>query len=244
MNKVAVIGATSAIAHAVMRRLVSASTQVVLVGRNPQRLEQVADDLRSRGSEVQIFVEDVNKFDSNHALVGRIWETLNGCDMLILAHGNLPHQLKCQDSVEGTLDAFNTNALSFISLLTLFAGKFEAQRSGIIVVMSSVAGDRGRKSNYIYGSAKAAVTVFTSGLRNRLAASGVHVLTVKPGLIDTPMTKDFEKGYLWSSPDRAARDIIGAIVKRRHVVYVPSFWRPIMFVIRLIPERIFIRTNL
>lgn len=245
MSKLAIIGATSAIAQSVARRLVSPSTQVMLVGRNADQLEHVAEDLRCRHcSHVDTCIHDLNDLEHHRALVEDIWETLSGCDVLMIAHGTLPDQSQCQDSAEETLEAFCTNALSVISLLTLVANRFAAQGSGSIVVISSVAGDRGRGSNYVYGSAKAAVTVFTSGLRNRLAESGVHVLTVKPGLVDTPMTAGFEKGALWASPDRVAKAIVRALEKRRDVAYVPWYWRPIMFIICAIPERLFKRTNL
>ena len=112
------------------------------------------------------------------------------------------------------------------------------------MVISSVAGDRGRQSNYVYGSAKAAVTTFLQGLRNRLHPAGVQVLTVKPGFVDTPMTSAFPKGPLWASPEQIARGIHRAIQKRKDVVYLPGFWRLIMRVIREIPEAVFKRLSL
>lgn len=240
-----IVGATSAIAQAVMRRLVSGSARFVLIARNAERVEQVAQDLRSRGAaDVSTIVRDLDELESHPELVERSWSTLGGCDLLLLAHGTLPIQVRCQDSVDETLKAFRTNALSSISLLTLFAGKFAAQRAGSIAVISSVAGDRGRRSNYVYGSTKAALTAFTSGLRSRLATAGVHVLTVKPGLVDTPMTADFKKGALWASPESVGAKIVSALEKRRDVAYAPWFWRPVMFGIRSVPERFFKLTNL
>ena len=245
MTKLAVIGATSAIAQSVARRLATSATHAILVGRNADRLEHVAEDLRCRcDSQVDTRIEDLNNFERHSALIQEIWTALSGCDVFIVAHGSLPDQVQCQVSAEETLNAFSTNALSVISLLTVVANKFAEQGSGSIVVISSVAGDRGRASNYVYGSAKAAVTAFASGLRNRLAGSGVHVLTIKPGLVDTPMTADFEKGVLWASPDRVAKAIIRALEKRRDVAYVPWYWRLIMLIICAIPERLFKRTKL
>ena len=245
MNKLAIIGATSAIAQAVARRLLSPSTNFMLIGRNEQQLEHVAEDLRARGcASVGSRTQDLDELEAHPALIDAIWDELDGCDVFIVAHGSLPDQASCEASVEETLATFCTNGLSVLSLLTLAANKFAEQGSGSIVVISSVAGDRGRASNYVYGSAKGAVTVFTSGLRNRLDGSGVHVLTVKPGLVDTPMTSDFEKGALWASPERVASGIVKALEKRRDVAYVPWYWRPIMFVIRSMPERLFKRTSL
>jgi short-subunit dehydrogenase len=137
------------------------------------------------------------------------------------------------------LAEIKTNALSVISLLTLIANRFEAKRAGSIAVISSVAGDRGRASNYVYGSAKALVTTFTSGLRQRLYKSNVAVVTIKPGFVDTPMTASTKKGLLWAKPDAVAEKIVQAIDKRKEEVYVPAFWWAAMAIIKVIPKNIF-----
>ena len=137
-----------------------------------------------------------------------------------------------------------TNALSVISLLTLLANHFEQQRHGCIAVISSVAGDRGRQSNYVYGTAKGALSIFLQGLRNRLHKSGVQVLTVKPGFVDTPMTASLPKGPLWATPEKVAEDIDKAIENKRNVLYTPSFWFLIMAIIKSVPESIFKRLSL
>ena len=143
-----------------------------------------------------------------------------------------------------TLQEINTNALSVVALLTRVANHLAQQRSGTIAVISSVAGDRGRGSNYVYGSAKALVTAFLSGLRQRLGKVGVGVVTIKPGFVDTPMTAAFPKGPLWARPESVAQGIVKAIDRRSGTVYLPGFWWPIMFVIRAIPERVFLRLSL
>jgi len=137
-----------------------------------------------------------------------------------------------------------TNALSTISLLTLIANRFEAKKDGTICVISSVAGDRGRGSNYVYGSAKAMITAFSSGLRQRLHKSNVAVVTIKPGFVDTPMTVDFSKNLLWSKPNVVATKIVRAIDVKKTEVYVPSFWWAIMLIIKVIPNRIFRKLKL
>ena len=129
--------------------------------------------------------------------------------------------------------------MSVISLLTILANQLEHQGSGSIAVITSPSGDRGRQSNYIYGTAKGALTIFLQGLRNRLSKSNVHVLTIKPGFVDTPMTKDFKKGFLWVNPDVVSKGIYNAINKKREVVYLPFFWRYIMIIIKSIPEKLF-----
>jgi decaprenylphospho-beta-D-erythro-pentofuranosid-2-ulose 2-reductase len=130
------------------------------------------------------------------------------------------------------------------ALLTHVAARFAPRRAGSIVVISSVAGDRGRQSNYVYGAAKALVTAFTSGLRQRLHKSGVAVITVKPGFVDTPMTATFRKGLLWAKPEQIAAGIVRALDRSAGVVYLPAFWRPVMLIIRSIPERVFQRLQL
>jgi short-subunit dehydrogenase len=137
-----------------------------------------------------------------------------------------------------------TNGTSVIALLTLLANRFEAQGHGTLAVIGSVAGDRGRQSNYVYGTAKGMLAIFLQGLRNRLHRRGVNVLTIKPGFVDTPMTAGFEKGPLWASPEQVASRIIVAIDKGWDVVYAPAFWRLIMLVITTIPERVFKRLSL
>jgi len=142
------------------------------------------------------------------------------------------------------LQELQTNCLSVLSLLTRLANQLEQQGHGCLAVISSVAGDRGRQSNYIYGTAKGALTIFLQGLRNRLGKTGVQVLTIKPGFVDSPMTRDFNKGLLWVKPAKIAEGILKAIDKRKEVVYLPFFWRYIMLIIRLIPEKVFKRLSL
>lgn len=142
------------------------------------------------------------------------------------------------------VEAIGVNFVSAASLLSHLANLMEKRRGGTIAVISSVAGDRGRQSNYVYGAAKAGLSAFASGLRNRLQKSGVSVVTIKPGFVDTPMTAHVKKGPLFATPEAVARGIVKAIDRRKDVVYVPGFWRPIMWLIRSIPERIFKRLSL
>jgi decaprenylphospho-beta-D-erythro-pentofuranosid-2-ulose 2-reductase len=142
------------------------------------------------------------------------------------------------------LAEISTNGLSVVALLTLVANQLEQQGHGAIAVISSVAGDRGRQSNYVYGSAKAMVSAFLSGLRQRLAKKGVHVITVKPGFVDTPMTAHLPKGPLWAKPEQVAKDIRRAIDKGQRIVYTPGFWRFIMLIIKHIPEFVFVKLKL
>lgn len=240
MEKVLVIGATSAIAEATARLFAEKGASLYLLARNESRLADLASDLKIRGAvEVGYAAFDACDFASHAPLVERAVESMGGCDVALIAHGTLSDQQACEQSFEVTQQELNINALSFISLLTHLANRFEAEKRGTIAVISSVAGDRGRQSNYVYGTAKAAVSTFCQGLRNRLHKSGVHVLTIKPGFVDTPMTAAFKKGPLWASPEKVAAGIHRAIQKKRDIVYLPGKWRLIMLVIKMIPERVF-----
>lgn len=244
-ERLLVIGATSAIATAVARRYAGRGARIGLVARRADALEAVAADLRVRGAtEVGTWVLDANDIDRHADCLHAAWQRFGGIDHALVAHGVLPDQAACQASVAAALAAFDTNARSVLALLTDLANRFERQGSGAIGVISSPAGDRGRASNYVYGAAKAAVTNLASGLRHRLAARGVRVITILPGFVDTPMTATFTKGPLWAAPDKVAADIDRALARGFGAVYTPWFWRWIMLLIKHLPERLFVKTKL
>lgn len=245
MIKILIIGATSAIAEATARIWAKQGAALFLVGRDEIRLLSITNDLKVRGaSQVDFSSIDLSALDSHTNIIQSAIKQLQGIDIVFIAHGTLSDQKKCEGSVDLVLKEINNNALSTISLLTIVANIFEKQRKGIICVIGSVAGDRGRASNYVYGSAKALVTTFMSGLRQRLYASGVTVVLIKPGFVDTPMTKDFPKGILWTQPELIAKIITQAITKKSAVVYAPSWWQYIMLIIKSIPETIFQKLSL
>ena len=245
MRHILIIGATSAIAEATARNFAQDGDRLYLVARNPERLAAVANDLKTRGAiQVETVAMDANNTAKHAELIAQAETALEGLNTILIAHGTLSDQKACEASFEETLEELQTNCLSVISLLTLVANRFEEQKHGTIAVISSVAGDRGRQSNYVYGTAKAAVSTFLQGLRNRLYRSGVAVITIKPGFVDTPMTASFRKGKLWASPEQIGDGIYRAIQRKRDVVYLPWFWKYIMVVIRLIPENFFKRMKL
>lgn len=247
-ERIAIFGATSAIAAACARLWAKQGRHLFLVGRSKEKLEAVLADLRCRampGQVIEAVQADLAEIEHHQALVTKAYEALSGLDAILIAHGSLSDQAACEASVELTLREIRTNALSVISLLTLVANLFEQKGCGTIAVISSVAGDRGRQSNYVYGSAKGFVTIFAQGLRNRLYSKGVRVVTVKPGFVDTPMTAHIQKkGLLWAKPEQVARGIVSAVDRGKDEVYLPWFWRPIMWVIRHLPECIFKRLRL
>ncbi len=245
MKRILIIGATSAIAEATARLWAAQGHSLYLLGRNVERLGSIATDLAVRGaSSAQLARLDVNDFAQHVCVLDAAITALGGIDMVLIAHGTLGEQKACERDFAATLQELNTNAISVISLLTHLGNRFEAQGHGSMVVISSVAGDRGRQSNYVYGAAKGAVSIYLQGLRQRLHKSGVQVLTVKPGFVDTPMTAEFKKGLLWAKPEAIARCIDAGVQKRRDVVYAPWFWWGVMTVIRAVPERLFKRLSL
>ncbi len=245
MQRVLIIGAASAIAEAAARRFAARGAALFLVARNAARLEAMAADLRVRGAaSVSVHVMDATAYAAHAAMLDSAVAALGGLDVALIAHGSLPDQKACEQSVEQTLREIETNGLSVVALATLLGNRLEQQGSGTLAVIGSVAGDRGRQSNYVYGAAKGMLALFLQGLRNRLAKKGVQVLTIKPGFVDTPMTAAFAKGPLWAQPDPIAQGILQAIDRKKDVVYLPAFWQLIMLLIRHIPERLFKRLSL
>jgi len=245
-KNILIVGGSSAIAVACAREWVKRGANFMLAGRHPTRLDAVAQDLRVRGAgRVGTFVLDVNDFDQHRAMLDSTVAELGRIDIVLLAHGTLSDQSECERDPQAAVREITVNALSTIALLTLLAGVFEAQKSGSIAVISSVAGDRGRPSNYVYGTAKAAVTTFCEGLRARLFKSNVKVLTIKPGFVNTPMTAGLAlPGPLVASPERVATDIVRAVERGKDSIYTPWFWAEIMLVIRSLPGFVFKRISL
>jgi decaprenylphospho-beta-D-erythro-pentofuranosid-2-ulose 2-reductase len=245
MKRILIVGATSAIAEACARRWAKEPVSFALVGRNAAKLAQTAADLVVRGAQVHQEVLDMNDTGRFAAVLDRCMEACGGFDVALIAHGTLPDQAACEADALLAGREFSVNATSTIVFLTELAGRMETAGSGVIAVISSVAGDRGRASNHLYGAAKAAVSAFCEGLRGRLWRHGVHVLTIKPGFVDTPMTRGLPLPRpLVASPERVAAAIADAVARRRDTLYTPWFWALIMFVIRSIPARIFKRLKL
>jgi len=240
MERVLVLGATSAIAQQVARLYAARRASLFLVARNRERLSAVADDLRVRGASVETAVADLD----DSAVHGELFARAAPLDIVLLAHGVLGDPQRTARDAGAAGDVLRTNLLAPVSLLTHAAQRMEEQRSGCLVALSSVAGDRGRASNPVYGASKAGLTAFLSGLRNRLYRTGVRVVTVKPGFVDTPMTGHLPKNPLFASPERVARDVVRAVDRGRDVVYTPWWWRFVMLIVKLIPERVFKRLSL
>lgn len=243
--RILILGATSALAHETAKYFAREGASFVLVARAQEKLEAISNDLSVRGAkEVATIEADFNDFARHAEIVEAALKPFAGLDVVLVAYGTLGDQQLCERDVETAVRELNTNAVSVIALLTLLANYFEQQKRGTLAVISSVAGDRGRQSNYVYGAAKAAVTVFTQGLRNRLAKKGVTVITIKPGMVDTPMTTHMRKGPLFASASKVGQGIYEAIVKHKDVAYVPGYWRYVMLIIKSIPEPVFKKLNI
>jgi short-subunit dehydrogenase len=246
-ENILILGATSGIAKELSRRLAARGCSLVLAGRDPAELGKLAADLRLR-SEGRVVIEafDALDFAGHDAFVERCLSRPEPIDGVVLCYGSLPDQRQTETDPEEARRAIEINFTSAVTILSRFANYLERRGSGFLAAISSVAGDRGRQSNYTYGASKAGLTAYLQGLRNRLHRSGVRVLTIEPGFVDTRMTlgRVNADSPLVARPERIARDIDRAIRWRRNTIYTPWFWRPIMLVIRLVPECVFKRLRL
>lgn len=247
-RRIAIFGATSRIATEAARLWLARGVNLVLIARNAERLRMLDDDLVLRGgglAEVNAVTADLGEPETLPGLWASLIERFPDLDAVLIAHGTLPDQRRCETDPGVMLDELRVNALSTMTLLTAIANDFEARGAGTIGVIGSVAGDRGRRNHYVYGAAKGMLAVFLQGLRTRLHEKGVRVITIKPALVITPMTQDLDRqGPLWSRPEPVARGIVRAFGGRSNVVYLPWFWRPVSWAMHLIPEGIFKRLAL
>jgi len=235
MSYVLIIGAKSDIAKATAREYAKNGYDLYLAARNASELEDFANDVTVRTEKsVKLVDLDILDYKSHQAFYDNLDEKPLG---VISAVGYLGEQEKAQVDFAETQKIIDTNYTGVVSLFNIIANDFEKRKSGFMVGISSVAGDRGRKSNYIYGSAKAALTAYLSGLRNRLYEAQVHVLTVKPGFVATKMTKDMDlPEKLTAQPEEVATDIYKAQQKGQSVLYTKWIWKWVMLVIKMIPE--------
>ncbi|WP_455218195.1 SDR family oxidoreductase [Kaarinaea lacus] len=243
MDYVLIVGAKSDTARALAREYARHGYALYLAARNCQDLEGLVSDLKIRYNTIARPVElDILDYESHADFYSGLEEKPVG---VITTVGYLGEQTSAQKHLEESLRVINTNYTGIVSLLNIIANDFEARNSGFIIALSSVAGDRGRKANYIYGSAKAGLTAYLSGLRNRLGDTNVHVMTVKPGFMNTSMTKGMDlPAALTAQPDDVAKQIYKAQQRKKDIIYVKWLWRWIMLIIQHIPEFIFKRTSI
>ena len=241
-----IAGATSAIAQAWARVKAGQGASFYLVARDMDKLQAVKNDLLTRGArDVQLHTADLALPQDYDNLVAQVYAHWPQVDIALFAQGSMPEQRSLEKDVAAVRAMFELNAMSYMQPATLIGERMAAAGRGSVLLISSPAGDRGRQSNYFYGASKAAVTVFAGGLRNHLAKSGVQVMTIKPGFVDTPMTAAMDKsGPLWATTEQIAACIENGLSKKKDVIYAPWFWQYIMLVIRHIPEFIFKKLSL
>jgi short-subunit dehydrogenase len=235
--RVLIVGATSAIAAEVARIYAARGARLHLLARNPQKLEALVQSLGAR--DVSYRVADFDDLARVEELVQAAARELTGIDVVLIAHGELGDQERTEASFAAAEATLRTNLLSVIAFLVPLANLLEAQGSGSLGVITSVAGDRGRPRNYTYGAAKGALNIYLQGLRSRLFRSGVKVVTLKLGPVDTPMTASHTKNALFAEAPRVAASIARALDAGAPEAYVPSFWGAIMPIVKNTPERVF-----
>jgi len=244
-QNVLIVGATSSLARAFAYELADRGTRLYLAARNLEEAERVGQDLTIRfGCQNWTGQFVAENYLSHKAFVDQVRKTMGTIDGVFVAVGELGDQKQSQSDFERARSVIDSNYTGIVSLLTYVSDYLETRQSGFVITIGSVAGDRGRQSNYVYGSAKAAIATYMQGLRHRLSRSGILVMTVKPGFLDTKMTYGLVKGPLVADVHSAARDILAALDRNKLIVYVPWFWRHIMQIIRAIPERLFQKLKL
>lgn len=244
-QNIIVLGATSAMAEAACRLWAEEGAHLLLAGRNAARLEEIAADLRVRGAQAGTHVVDLSSAEATKTF-GEIVGGLGRVDVVLLAYGMLGDQTRAEADPKEALDIIAANFSSAAAWCLEAANVLERQGCGKLIVIGSVAGDRGRASNYVYGAAKGGLAVLVQGIAHRLAKSGAAAVLIKPGFVDTPMTAHIaRKGLLWAKPDSVGRTIARAAGRSSSpIVYAPGFWRLIMAVIRATPSRVFHKTKL
>jgi decaprenylphospho-beta-D-erythro-pentofuranosid-2-ulose 2-reductase len=240
-----IVGATSSLARAFAAQVARDGANLVLCGRNQGEVERIALDLSVRFCCQTAFSPfEARATDEHEAFFNDAVAKFGSLEGMFVAVGELGDQKEAEREFGAAKSIIESNYLGVVSLLTHAGNYFEGKRRGFIAAVGSVAGDRGRQSNYVYGSAKAGLATYLSGLRNRLTKSNVQVITVKPGFLDTKMTFGKAGLFLVASPNQAAQEVYRGIERQCSVIYVPSFWRLVMLIIRSIPERVFVQMKL
>lgn len=236
-----VLGANSLIAQAAAAKFAEAGHEIIFAGRNIDDIKKLANDFNIRYKTACTSEHfDALDYQSHKKFLEDVLAKNSALDYVLIAFGYLGAQEKSQIDFEEAHRTIDTNYTGVVSICELIAAEFESRKKGNIAVISSVAGDRGRQSNYMYGSAKAGLTAYLSGLRSRMFKSGVNVLTIKPGFVDTPMTYGMPlPKLLTASPQKVGGDIYKAMIKRKSIKYTPFYWKWIMAVVKSVPEFIF-----
>ncbi|MCB0329921.1 MAG: SDR family oxidoreductase [Bdellovibrionales bacterium] len=244
-NGVLIFGATSRIAEFVARRFAEEGKALTLVARSREKLDVLEGDLTARGaSAVSTFQVDLGDVSQVEKFLNEQQNFEDDIETVVIAHGFLPDQEAIQNNWDEVASAYEVNLLTPLLIATRVATWFEKQGRGTLAVITSVAGDRGRKSNYVYGAAKGGLSLYLQGIRNRFGKTPIRIIDIRPGFVDTPMTAHLKKGPLFASAESVGDGIVRAIHSGKDIVYLPWFWRFILMIIKLIPEQIFKRLSL
>ncbi len=243
MRRIIILGATSAIALEVQRQLARRACELILVARSPQRLAAVQTDLLARGArQVLAYPADLSSVAQHERVFEFACSTFPDFDTVLLAYGSMHNPKDSESSMHVLLEELQVDFVSAAAILSLFARDLERRHTGCLAAVTSVAGDRGRRSNYVYGSAKGGLSLFLQGLRSRLYPAGVRVITIKPGPVQTPMTDHLAHAAHFADPQRVARAIVRSLERGSpDVLYTPGIWRYVMIAVKLVPETIFKR---
>ena len=245
MKKILIIGANSALALPCIKIWAKKDYSLFLVGRNEEKLKNLKNDLEKKYNiNIQISVKNLINKKNCDELKDEYFRENNSLDILFICYGILGEQENLISNNDSLVNNVFVNSTSKMIIINSFLNHFKKQKKGSIAVITSVAGDIGKSSNFIYGSSNATLSNYLSGLRQYLFRFGVNVVNIKPGLLDTPMTSNFKKNFLFSNPNKVCITLVNSIEKKNNDVYLPFYWRYIIFVIKLIPKFLFNRLKI
>lgn len=239
--KILLLGIGSDIAYHVALSYAKGANELYCTSRSFDNSSKIVEDIKIRSNNKNIYAYQFIPTElSNQENFFDKFINENGLpDIILIAYGSLPDNEKIKYDFHSINEEFNINFISVSSIVNYFSQKFAERNSGTIAVISSVAGDRARGSNYVYGTAKGALSLFLQGIRSSLSSTNVKIITIKPGFVDTKMTSHLPKNFLFAKPENVAKEIINGINKGKDILYIPKFWFLIMFLIKLLPESIF-----
>jgi decaprenylphospho-beta-D-erythro-pentofuranosid-2-ulose 2-reductase len=242
MKNIVIVGATSEIGKQTALKYCTEGASFVLVARNKDKLQSVAEELRAKGAKnVKTVVADLALVEGHAGIIRTVLDTFEGIDVVLLCHGVLSNNETMLREYENFYNMFQTNTLSIISFVNQLITHYRPPKTCVIGIISSVAGVRGRAENFLYGASKAALTTYADGLRARMLETNYHILTILPGLTTTPMTEHLKHNILYSSAEKVGTDIYNAVRCRRTKIFTPFWWRYIMFLVWLLPEFVALR---